>query len=931
MDSTFTDSLYYHREQLFHKLDMHKSQPLIGLFASSGFGKTILIRSYLEHCHCDPIWLTAERLERSGNSLLSYLAEKAKGHGYAPDQAGDIFTWLEERSSPLYLVISRYQLLDSILGINDELLSLLEVENPYFRIILIGDCRPSLPLSRLKAKNLYYELDERDLSYTREELEDYFNHYCGLELEPYELDAIYDTTGGWPAGCHLISDFMQKNPKKSRMPISFRLFTYIPDLFDYLSNEVFDSEPEEVRNFMLMTSLMTELDPEIINEFLGIEDSGRLLALLEQGHSFVYKNDDDILQYHKLFRSFLYNKFRKAHAERLSGQHCKLAAIYLARYSYIAAFSHAVAGNDYVLATKIMKLTSDRYNPIQFINVIDGHLEDISSELHFSNTSLFLTRCIPEHTLQEFIAPLKDLIRSAEHDHNDIKLANLQNRLGAIYYHLGFVEQSMELFTSSSEHAAHIGDFSLLVCNLQLLADCHLFMNEVELSLDYAKQAIFIAEKNHITIMQIHTLEVMSRIHIALANYDNAEMYLSQAMTLASDSAAGDPFLALWLFIVKSRLLLKKGCTGEAIDMAQKAVDCVKEYSAGFDIAYSYLALADAYLEAENMREAERCYEIAHHHAALCGFMLYEILLRQLAFYQACGRSEAAVSKKAELADICRQYRYTWSAYYSDAPAPCVQEETADRLTIRTLGRFEILQGNRPITISRSSSIRLLQFLIINRSSRVHKDIIVHNIFPYEGEGSANHFNVALSVLRKSLEPGLKSGKDSKYILRDKHSYVLNAETVSIDLDELSGICAAIMKQTTVAAPSLVSRFHELYRGEFFEDYPYETFLNIERERINRQCMDVLRHIARSYKDSETPAKGIEYYERILEKEPYSEKDYLDYIELLLTVRAYHKAGEVADKMAFHIGAELNVDVSHPLRTLFEKYHVSYTPREIWD
>lgn len=121
-----------------------------------------------------------------------------------------------------------------------------------------------------------------------------------------------------------------------------------------------------------------------------------------------------------------------------------------------------------------------------------------------------------------------------------------------------------------------------------------------------------------------------------------------------------------------------------------------------------------------------------------------------------------------------------------------------------------------------------------------------------------------------------------------------------------------------------------MYCGEFFEDYPYETFLNIERERINRQGI-VLRHIAQSYKNSETPAKGIEYYERILEREPYSEQDYMEYIELLLTVRAYHKAGEVADKMAFHIRTELNVDVNPQLQALFEKYHVSYTPREIWE
>ena len=92
-------------------------------------------------------------------------------------------------------------------------------------------------------------------------------------------------------------------------------------------------------------------------------------------------------------------------------------------------------------------------------------------------------KIVPEQTLSEFIPLLKELIRLEERKGNHLKLANLQNRLGVIYFSHGEIDSARKLFTASSDLAANIGDDELLVCNLQLLADCYLFSEDIDLNI----------------------------------------------------------------------------------------------------------------------------------------------------------------------------------------------------------------------------------------------------------------------------------------------------------------------------------------------------------------------------------------------------------------------------------------------------------------
>ena len=53
------------------------------------------------------------------------------------------------------------------------------------------------------------------------------------------------------------------------------------DLFDFLAEEVLDQQPEETRNFLLTTSILQQITPELAERLAGVHDGSRELSGLE--------------------------------------------------------------------------------------------------------------------------------------------------------------------------------------------------------------------------------------------------------------------------------------------------------------------------------------------------------------------------------------------------------------------------------------------------------------------------------------------------------------------------------------------------------------------------------------------------------------------------------------------------------------------------
>lgn len=886
-----------HRPHLYDAIDEHLHCQLIGIIADSGFGKTTLLQGYLSYNARNTLWCSLDDNEP------------------VDDLLHDVFLKVSEDPSLEAIVFDNCAILSNEVTFTAAIPDLISMA-PQATLFLLGTALPQLPFAVMRAKNQYFELTHEDLAFSHQETETYFNEYLALALRPHEVDTIYDKTHGWVISLQLINAYLGKNHLKNLESLDLNFLSDITDINAYFSYNLFENQTADMQQFLLETSPLTELDADVINEFLEIDHANIYLTELKSYHGFASVTSGRKLTLHPLLRRFLYERYMRHESSRCLAAHNKLITIYEKKRNYILAFSHAVARNNYAAAIRLMTRISDRYNPIQLLNVIDGHLEEISPVLLFSNTSLFLQRCMPEKLIIELIQPLTDAIH---HEYDSLRLANLQHRLGTIHYHLGKIQMAKDLLEKSLTNSEMLHNTEVTAFNYQLLADCYLTMGDPTQALRCVRNALYLSEQNNITILQLHTLEVFSRIQLALGHTDQADEYISQALELA----APESYELFWLYTAQSAIDIRKNASEDAISHAETAVNIVKDTICEYDIAYTHLTLARALMHAGRSEEAANHLTLAQEHSAYNGLLHIEILDSMLALEQNETRKEEL---EHERLSVIKQYHYEdflslTSSDPAKPPAAASAPAPAPRIVIQTFEHFSILFNNREITIRRSSSLRLLQLLIVNRGHFVSKDYIIETLFPDSSASAGiNQFNVSLSVLRKSLDSaaGVVAKKES-CILRERDRYQLNTELVTIDATTFEERYRKLKQQESMDLNSWLE-LSALFIGAFMADYPYENFLSSERERLTSYQKDISLNIARIYSQNGEFNKSLSYYNQVLDLDVYDEDVYYEVIEMLLDRKAPVKAQVIAEKMKHHIEDELGISCQEQLQALFDYY-----------
>ena len=112
-----------------------------------------------------------------------------------------------------------------------------------------------------------------------------------------------------------------------------------------------------------------------------------------------------------------------------------------------------------------------------------------------------------------------------------------------------------------------------------------------------------------------------------------------------------------------------------------------------------------------------------------------------------------------------------------------------------------------------------------------------------------------------------------------------------------------------------------LYSEPFMQDYPYETILESERDRLSVYQKDVAVTLARIYAEQGDHNLSLNYYDQALKIDPYDEDIYYEEIEMLLDAGSPAKAQLVADRMKLHVEEELGVPCSDQLQSMFDYYY----------
>ena len=326
------------RPRLYGRLDEGARRELTIVSAPAGFGKTTLLAEWSRRSELPVAWVSLDGRDDDAVRFLLYVISAIgtvhEGFGQdtraflgslrSADELEPVLTALSneilEVPHDFVLVLDDYHAISSG-EIHDAVTFLLDHSPPPMRLILAGRANPPLALPALRAGGRLTELGARDLRFTPEEATEFLGRTMGLNLAGESVAALEDGTEGWITGLQLAAHALKGREDEVRDLGS--VVGGSRHVFDYLADEVLSSQPDDVREFLLKTSVVETLNGSLCDALTGRTDGREMLEMLERDNLFLVPLDGEgrYYRYHHLFAAFLRERLRRDRPEAVAEVH----------------------------------------------------------------------------------------------------------------------------------------------------------------------------------------------------------------------------------------------------------------------------------------------------------------------------------------------------------------------------------------------------------------------------------------------------------------------------------------------------------------------------------------------------------------------------------------------------------------------------------
>ena len=367
------------RPRLTGQLEQGLARQLLLVCAPAGSGKTALLADWARRGRYPVAWLSLDagdndpaRLWRHAVAALDRvwpgIAERVGpllGPPAPPSFEGLVTALVNEVDAEpgdreVLLILDDYHLIDSP-PVHASLTFLLEHLPPGLHLVLASRSDPPLALARLRARGQLAELRADDLRFTADEAAALLRGALGADLPDAAVAALAARTEGWAAGLQLAGLSLRGQADVAGFVAAFSgSHRYV---LDYLAGEVLDRQPEDMREFLLETSVLERLSGPLCDAVTGRADSQTMLEAIERAGLFLVPLDEvrGWWRYHQLFADLLRVRLRQQRPERIPALHKNAAAWHAEHGLADAAVRHAAAAGDMDWAARLMEQYFDEF------------------------------------------------------------------------------------------------------------------------------------------------------------------------------------------------------------------------------------------------------------------------------------------------------------------------------------------------------------------------------------------------------------------------------------------------------------------------------------------------------------------------------------------------------------------------------------------
>lgn len=364
-----TNAAFVRRAAITERVERAAAARLILVRAPAGFGKTTALRQIHEQLSAAGVataWITVDAADNDVPRFLSCLAE-AVARLQIEDDAGsaadaETLALLERDGPPFALFLDEFETLQSpaVIGLVREVIERLPRNG---RLVIGSRSLPDVGVGRLRVRGQLVEIGVDVLRFSVDETADFLRLRGLSPLAPDVLELLHARTEGWIAALLLAAMALDSHPAADEF--IQRLSGSGGAIAEYLAEDVLGHQPPEVREFLLRTSILRQLNGTLCQALMPRTDCAQMLERLNASSLFLLpvesEGSEPNYRYHALFANFLRTQLQREHPGELLRLHLSASAWYESVGRPVPAIDHAIEGGDHPHALALLEQHAQRF------------------------------------------------------------------------------------------------------------------------------------------------------------------------------------------------------------------------------------------------------------------------------------------------------------------------------------------------------------------------------------------------------------------------------------------------------------------------------------------------------------------------------------------------------------------------------------------
>lgn len=325
------------RPRVVERIDEAATQRISVIVAPAGYGKSVALSQFL--LELDEPWLRfdlrpehdtlpgvlrglAEALEEAAPEARRTLANAYERNRASTTVGADLALWMYQHVKGWRgtIAIDDLHVAEKDLEVLRFFIALIERTKTHIRWIISTRSTGGLPFGTwLAYGDCDLMIDERDLRFTTEEAKQAAAAFK-LGVREEELRSLLELTEGWPTAL----SFALRTSTRS---VDLRNITSMTRemIYQYLAEQVYHSLSDEEREFLEATSLLSEIEIDVMAA-IGFDRARKLIADLRERVAFLYEVRPGVYRCHDLFRDFVAHQLALRGEASTNRLRCVIAA-----------------------------------------------------------------------------------------------------------------------------------------------------------------------------------------------------------------------------------------------------------------------------------------------------------------------------------------------------------------------------------------------------------------------------------------------------------------------------------------------------------------------------------------------------------------------------------------------------------------------------